>query len=874
MRELPGRFSQRVTDAAPLFPAAAGLAVGVAFDNAWRFGLVGYVVTFVVVCVLAGVRGVRWNLGALLVLVAAASVGAALHLASVRRSPETSVERLVGEDELLARVRGTIVSQPRMLEPQASYPFARWSIGGERTTFLFQVEQYEGADGDVAAGGLLRVTISEAILDLRQGERVELCGWLYRFRPPGNWASYDWARFYRRQGIVAGLRCGLRENVRRLAPAATVRAGTATRARNALRALLTSDFGAGSEESASLLQAMILGHRSGLDKRLNDVFIEAGCIHFLAVSGVHVVIVLFLVRLAWRPFARTPDSATWVMLAAVFAYVIIAEPRPSILRAGVMSALYCIARLMGRQRAYLNWISAAAVILIVIDPATVFDAGFQLSFAAVLGVSYLTPALRGMAQTSWAAARKALPRVPSPADQLGPVAAAPGDGPLPIELVHKTWCAVKVNASTAAVVSLGAWVAALPIIAAHFQRIQPWGAVNSCLVFPLVAVVMALGFAKLVAGAISPALGSALAGPLHAADSFLIWSVEKLALLPGVSLDVRPPSWILVVTYYTVVLAIVLRFAVRPVFYAEASPEPAVEHEMPSRRWQNRVVIAALALMMLVGTAWHRNAAPGDALAVTVLSVGAGLATVIELPNGETVLYDAGSSGVYDVGVITLAPFLKDRGIRAIEAVYLSHPNLDHYGGVPSLADEFRVRRVVINDHFEENCAPRGPGRHLLKLLDERGVPVETLGASTANWTIGGVTFEQLWPVAKPGEALSSNDTSTVLRLTYAGRSVLLTGDIAERAQSALIERGGLAADVLLLPHHGSMRPNPADFIRAVGASALISSSNKRSRELEGGLRSAVAGTRFYNTADVGAVKVVLDANGVNVTSKRPGAGD
>ncbi|MGB2987097.1 MAG: ComEC family competence protein, partial [Phycisphaerae bacterium] len=393
--------SRTIMRTAPLFPVAGGLILGVVLDRSLHIPSMAYIALLVLMSVVTLFERIRVLIGPVLVFVASICVGGALHLNAARTIPASSIERYTGETRRIARVRGVVVSEPRVLERPPN-PFSRWTYGQDRTIFLLEPEWIEGAsdcglriaDCGIPVTGRVRVTVGEAVLDLRQNERVEVFGWLYRFQPPRNPGAFDWAGFYRRQGIVAGMSCKHQESVVRLDHGLpSQRFGFRTWLRSTARGLLTDDLATGADEEASLLEAMVLGHRSRLDRRLNDIFIRAGCIHFLAVSGTHVVVLLSFVWGVGRIFMRTKRQCAWLMIAAVCVYALVAEPRPPILRATVMALLFCGSLILRRPRARLNWISTAAVGLLVCDPTTVFDVGFQLSFAAVLGVSYLTPAL-------------------------------------------------------------------------------------------------------------------------------------------------------------------------------------------------------------------------------------------------------------------------------------------------------------------------------------------------------------------------------------------------------------------------------------------------------------------------------------------------
>jgi competence protein ComEC len=322
-----------------------------------------------------------------------------------------------------------------------------------------------------------------------------------------------------------------------------------------------------------------------------------------------------------------------------------------------------------------------------------------------------------------------------------------------------------------------------------------------------------------------------------------------------------------------------------------AFPRPRLDRETDSESafpkgpvWgkRARAVCAALFAGAMVATAlsfWYAAPARGR-LVITVLDVGDGTCVVLQLPEGKTVLYDAGSLGPYDVGAGTIVPFLRHRGVRRVDAVHLSHANLDHFSGVPTLIEAIPTGPVLLNEYFEPHSTTRAPGRKLLDVLEERGHTVKVLDPTERVWEMGGAVFERLWPLGPYDETLQTNETSTVLRVSFEGHSILLTGDIEDRAQRVMLERGDLGADVLLLPHHGGVVSSTPAFIRAVGAATVVRSTNQSTAETTSGLNEIVKqrppGTgrtpppRLHNTADYGAVEITMDAGGITVSPNYP----
>ncbi len=848
---------------APLVPAAAGLIVGIVVDDSLRFPFLAYLCTFVAGSLPAAWKTVRSTFGPLLILIAAASVGGALHLQATRMIPASSIERYAEPDGRIARIRGTVISDPQVLGDTPN-PFAKWTYQGARTAFLLEAESIEGADGDIAVSGRIHLAIREAVLDLRENETVEVFGWLFALLPPQNPGGFDWSAFQRRQGVVARMSCDHRANVRRLGE----NSGTGrlvTWLRTTVRGLLTDDLATGTPEEVSLLDAMVLGHRSQFDRRLNEVFIRAGVIHFIAVSGTNVVVLMSLVWSVGRLLRRTKRQCTWLMVLAIIVYALVAEARPPILRATIMGLLFCGSLLLRRPAATLNWTSAAAVILILFDPTTIFDAGFQLSFAAVLGVGHLAPALRCavVAGGLWFE-RVILDRPFAVQDRQ--LARAAGTMSLGMSRhVKRAWFKALKNVGIVLAAGVGAWLAGLPIVVAYFHRVQPWGAVSSTVVFPLMSFVMVLGVVKVVLATVSPVLSLVVAAILTVTDKWLVRIVEVFAGLPGADLTASTPPWWVVASYYAFLVAFVFRFPRNP-------PATAVQMQPHNLRHREQPLPSpwcstAFAIFALSAAGWCWPEGKRDQLRVTVLSVGPGLATVIELPDGKTMLYDAGTSLPSDAGRNVVAPFLRERGIRRVDRVYLSHPNLDHFSGLPTILDQVETGAVFVNSCFEPKSGPRSPSRHLLDLLAARGHRVEVLDSSRPTWEFGGVAFELLSPIGECDVSLSDNNTSTVLRLSYGGHSMLLPGDIEERTQRALLDRGELHADVLVLPHHGSVRKSTGQFIRAVGPSAAIRSSGERMDQTRSALAAVVGNVSLYDTADVGALEVVLRNDGVRVAA-------
>ena len=837
-----------------MLPAAIGISVGILFDNglavpAWWYAVAFAAVIVVFLCPLASdrlERRQRWALA--LTLIAAGCVGGLSHQVSFRRLPPNHVAFHTAEQPLVARLRGRVLTEPRVYQ-RSNPPFEQWSYQPYRTSFLVEAESLASGKGAVAVSGRVRVTVKEAVLVLSQGGRVELFGDLYRPLSPSNPGSFDWGLRDRRKGIYAGMSCKHAECVRRLEPADTHgwRATWAS-VRRHLRGLLLGDLlhhggeEQGGSAAASLLDAMVLGRRGSIDQQLNDAFIQAGCAHFLAVSGMHVCMLGAFFWIAGRVVGLTERGCAVLTLTVTVAYAGIVEPRPPILRAATMTMLWCVSLLVRRRGNTLNTLALAATVLLCWQPTALFGPGFQLSFAAVLGVVCLAPVLNQAACRAPESVRRLL-HLP----QLGSLKERRRKRRGLLQTVARWVCG-------AVCVSVSAWAATAPLVMIHFGRVSLWGWLNTLFMLPLVYAVMLSSFAKLLCGLALPRTATFLSPVVECSAELLGSWVGVLGRMPGASIQVPPLPWWLAVMCYLMLAS-----------WFQAGRQPDKPAEAAWRFWRraSRAATGGFAVAVALWLMWPNPSR--HELTMTVLSVGRGTSVVLELPGGQALLYDAGASGSYDPGKSTILPYLRHRSVSRLDGVFVSHPNLDHFGGLVSVVDGIPTGPVMVPPQFEPLSHAGAPSSVLLVKLRSREQKIKSLSSDEPAMQFGDVTIEVLWPPAEPPFELDANDSSLVLRVRYADRSILLTGDIEQAPQRWLTQYADIAADVLLLPHHGSVEPATQAFVEAVGPQYVICSTSQRTGAKSNRLLALLGDRPYFNTADVGAVTVTIGDAGICV---------
>jgi competence protein ComEC len=257
---------------------------------------------------------------------------------------------------------------------------------------------------------------------------------------------------------------------------------------------------------------------------------------------------------------------------------------------------------------------------------------------------------------------------------------------------------------------------------------------------------------------------------------------------------------------------------------------------------------------------------PSDELRCTFLAVGHGGCTVIETPDGRTILYDAGSLAGPDVTRRHIAPFLWYRGIRRIDEVIFSHADLDHFNGIVDLLDRFAVGHVTCTPTFADKPTPGV--RHAMHILRERDIPIRIVKAGD-RLTAGDIVMEVLHPPAAGPEG-NENARSLVLLVRHAGHSILLTGDLEGRGLQRVVgEIPPQHVQVMMAPHHGSHLTNTEELAQWARPRVVISCQGRPPPSREVRQRYQQVGAQVLDTHQHGAVTVRSHASGLVVETFR-----
>ncbi len=790
---------------APLLALAAACFAGIALPQhgvvATGLGVAGLALGALVLLAVAwfGSRRLGSTVATVSVLVAALAAGI-LARPPPRASALAGVRRALGAERL---ERPVLLEGVLLREAEDSGRSAALSIRLERLSASGEEWPVSG-EASIRVGGARR----DHLAGLARGARVRLWSRISEPRPPRN----PGGRAGRGRLVLFGsTKTGLL--VREIEPGSRFwNAVRATRARVRER-LLASTL---SRDAAGVVAAVLIGDRALVSAEVERSFRDAGTLHLMAVSGLHVGMLALLIRgAAVFLGVRRPRIALALLLAALPLYAALCGGRPSVVRAVLMVGVLSLGLRRGLSGNALNGLGLAALGLLAHSPGNAFDAGFQLSFGATLAIlAVLRPG--DPSESSW-------DREPR----------------------HRTLLLGPIR------VTLAAQLATLPIVLWHFGRVVLGGVLLSAPAAVLAGPVLGLGIGWLFLGDL-PLLGDATERALGAAAEALI-AVSRLgAQVPfGAFVAATPGSWW---------------------FFAWFAGALFVLGWRGRRRLVPAGFLAALVLVALP----LREPADGS-LRLTALDVGMGDALVLGLPAGGAVLVDAGTAfDSFDAGERVVVPSLAELGYRRLRAVAVTHGDLDHVGGLAAVLREFPVDAV-----WEGRATVADDRPAVLRLRRERerrGIPLRELRAGQ-RFALGGARFRVLLAGDAGAErAARGNDRSLVLLVEFAGRRLLLTGDIGEFSERILLERHGrsLGAEVLKVGHHGSRFSTIPAFLAAVAPRvALVTARADRRRRLpdDGVLaRLRSRGAAVFRTDHDGAITVrVAPDGGLSVETFRSG---
>jgi competence protein ComEC len=728
------------------------------------------------------------------------------------RGPE-NITRFSIPDGSPIRVIGVVDSSPEIIPVQYSSGLPTWRLL-DRTICSLRCETLlEGASVRPTTG-LVRVVVDGHLLHVQQGERVDLVGELQIPRAPKTPSDFDYPAWLRARGIDRVIAVNHPDAVRVVEDAAGWRDRFA-RFRHRLRdegeRLLSASL---SPDTRAVGISLLLGTRTGMTDELREAFINSGTMHLLAISGLHIVILLSVVLVACRLLNLSPKWMSLIALAFLWGYTFITDMGPPVTRSAFMGTVFVAGTLVARQATGMNALAAAGLAILIWNPCDLTDVGAQLSFLAVAAIIW----------SSTLIAR--LPR------RLHPILL---DSDLP--RWQRTLGRFRNFLRDNYLITLAVWLWTLPITLTWFGIISPIGFVINVALLPFSWPLLGTGFLTLAFGLLWQPLGLFFGFFYDLCLKVLLWLVNWSAATAWGHWFVPGPSVAWLCGFYALLAA--------AIFLPRAN----------LRRWNWRGLAAFVAVAMCLSLRTPTR----HGLTCTFIDVGHGGATLIELPNGRSLLYDAGTfiDGRRARDAITEG--LWDRRVSELDGLVISHADADHFNAAAGLMNIVPIAGLYVSQGFLDF---RQLGvLDVVESASSHGLQHRIIQAGDRLDCGAGVEITALHPAGTFHDDFD-NANSIVLLIRYAGRSILLTGDIERAGLAALLKMEGQGPiDVLQSPHHGSKSSNTADLARWARPSYVVACNNdemvvKRLSEI---YRDA---EQIFVTATAGAVTVNVTPQG------------
>lgn len=573
----------------------------------------------------------------------------------------------------------------------------------------------------------------------------------------------------------------------------------------------------GLDEDAGLYTSILLGDKSLLDVDVKKMYQDNGMAHILAISGLHIAILgMGLYRILRK--CCIPFVPCFVICSILMvSYGIMTGNGVSVLRAVSMFLISVMADVLGRSYDMPSAMALAAIVIILVYPKIIFNSGFLLSFLAVLGIMLVKPAL-------WKAVEERFLEGKGRKKQRNPI-------------LDSILTSLSVNVMT------------LPVLLSTFYVFPIYSIFLNIIVLPLMSLMMFSAMAAGLMGLFCLPAAVALSGLGH----YVLWFYKKLCefflQLPYAVWITGKPGWIGIILYYGFIMLGLLL-----VYYGV-------------RSFMELIIIGVVCLVV------RRE----PLFCMRMLDVGQGECIHIT-SQGTSMMVDAGSTGIRNVGEYRLEDYFKSQGVGKLDYVVITHADQDHISAILEImGDEDESSERSRQDGFLEigclilpDISPRTESyEKVVRVASSKNIPIHYIHAGE-KFYCGNILVECLHPaLGYPYD--SQNDYSTVIRLTYEDYQVLLTGDLEDSGENYLLENGLLNdIDMLKVAHHGSGKSTDEEFLSVVQPEiALISCGAKNSyghphKELL--MRLETVGTKVFRTDELGAIEVKIEKGEVVVS--------
>ncbi len=603
---------------------------------------------------------------------------------------------------------------------------------------------------------------------MKPGFEIELTGRFKKGRERRNPGEFDYNAYLKTKGIEGIITIDTLTNIKVIYESPELFSNSIFQVRKYINKQISLMH---NSETAALLRGLLLADRREIDQETKTQFINSGVIHVLAVSGLHVGFIALIFIILFGRFNIYLRSVLTII--GLLLFMILTGVPPSVFRATVMALVIIVAFLTNRSTNIFNSLAIAALIILIINPDEIYSPGFQLSFSAVIAIGVIYPIISRVINR--------------------------------LQIKSKFVRYVLLFMA----VSFAAQIGTMPFTLIYFGKLSVIALAANIIVIPAIGIIISLAVVTLIIGSIFPPIALYYA----AANDLITWLMLNLINFTG---DLNFSHFRIV--GYSIYDSVVFYFFIALFIYFIG-------------RYKTKLAIVILLMLtisnvILFSFLDDEELLPENQLSVLMVDVGQGDSFIIKFPNNKTALIDAGEATFYfDYGERVILPLLNYLGIEKIDYGFVSHLDLDHYGGFVALILEDRIGEIykpALDTSLTKDLK-------FEKFLKNKNIPItyyDKQSLEIGNCKVYILTNKE----ESEFYSLSSNNRSGILKIVYGESSFLFTGDAEKRVENILIDnyQSFLDVDVLKVGHHGSKTSSYDEFLQYTSPQyALISAGIK-----------------------------------------------
>lgn len=378
------------------------------------------------------------------------------------------------------------------------------------------------------------------------------------------------------------------------------------------------------KETSGLCLGMLIGETSGIEENMQENFRDSNLSHILAVSGANVSYIIVSITYIFNKMCLRKRLSKIISIILLILFMLLTGCTSSVNRACIMAILMLIAELLCRKSDIYNNLAISALILLIINPYSLLDIGFQLSYMGTIGIVFLHDKIENFIKINNKIVKYFF------------------------EMIVVTTCAN---------------LAIIPIMMFHFNTISLTFYFSNIIVGPILGIVVIIGFIMFFISLIFTPISSLIAIVLNLMLKFIIKIAEITANMPFSKITIITPSFFFIIVWYLIIISISYKQKVK-IFYHK------------NNKLIKKIVACILIIVLIVNLIIKVD----KKLKIHFVDVGQGDACLIITPLNKKILIDGGGSefGSFNVGEKTLLPYLLDRRINKLDYIIISHFDSDH----------------------------------------------------------------------------------------------------------------------------------------------------------------------------------------------------